>query len=74
MVVFGEYGETVAEFVRKGSQVLVEGRVRISEKGHFSVVADRVVFGSTPQQNNESDLVVGCGGSPRSPATPIMWV
>jgi single-stranded DNA-binding protein len=55
VVVFGEYGETVAEFVRKGSQVLVEGRVRISEKGQFSVVADRVVFGSSARQKVEAD-------------------
>ena len=53
VVVFGEYSETVAEFVRKGSQVLVEGRVRISEKGRFSVVADKVVFGSASQKSND---------------------
>ena len=55
VVVFGEYGETVAEFVRKGSQVLVEGRARISEKGRFSVVANRVVFGSSARQKVDTD-------------------
>ena len=55
VVVFGEYGETVAEFVRKGSQVLVEGRARVSEKGRFSMVADRVVFGSSARQKVEAD-------------------
>jgi hypothetical protein len=55
IVVFGEYGETIAEFVHKGSQVLVEGRVRVSEKGRFSVIADRVVFGSTPDSRDEAE-------------------
>jgi single-strand DNA-binding protein len=46
---FGKIGESVAEYVKKGRQVLVEGRVTVSEKGRFGVVADRVVFGTSPK-------------------------
>lgn len=47
---FGKLGESVASFVTKGREVLVEGRVRVSEKGRFGVVADRVVFGASPRK------------------------
>lgn len=47
---FGKVGESVVKYVGKGRQVLVEGRVTLSEKGRFGVVADRVVFGASPKQ------------------------
>jgi single-strand DNA-binding protein len=50
---FGKVGENVASFVGKGREVLVEGRVRVSEKGRFGVVADRVVFGSSPKETKQ---------------------
>lgn len=53
VVVFGEYGATVARFVRKGSAILIEGRVRVSETGRFSVVADHVEFDSSPRPEGE---------------------
>lgn len=46
VTVFGKHGEAVAKYITKGRQVLVEGRVEVSEKGRFNVVADRVVFGT----------------------------
>jgi len=46
---FGRVALSVASFVTKGREVLVEGRVRVSEKGRFGVVADRVVFGASPK-------------------------
>lgn len=46
---FGRVALSVASFVTKGREVLVEGRVRVSEKGRFSIVADRVVFGASPK-------------------------
>jgi len=48
VIVFGKYGETVAKYVTKGRLVLVDGRVRVSDKGRFSVIADRVQFGPEP--------------------------
>jgi len=46
VVVFGKYGEAVAKHIRKGRQVLVEGRIALSDSGRFNVVASSVVFGS----------------------------
>lgn len=45
---FGKSGESVAEYVKKGREVLVEGRIQMGENGRLNVVADRVVFGSSP--------------------------
>ena len=55
VLVFGKYGETVAEYVTKGSQVLVEGRVQLNDKGRFRVIADRVRFGSEPNTVKDSE-------------------
>ena len=55
VLVFGKYGETVAEYVAKGSQVLVEGRVQVNDKGRFRVIADRVRFGSEPNVAKDTE-------------------
>ena len=54
VTVFGEYGETVSKYVTKGRQVLVDGRVRLNDKGRFNVVADRVRLGSEPTASKNS--------------------
>ncbi len=46
VTVFGKYGESLAGYLTKGRQVLVEGRVTVSEQGRYSVVADTVVLGA----------------------------
>lgn len=46
ITVFGKQADVVAQYVTKGREVLVEGRVEVGQNGHMSVVADRVVFGS----------------------------
>lgn len=46
VAVFGKQAESVAKYVTKGRQVLVEGRIEVGEKGRFNVVADRVLFGA----------------------------
>ena len=51
VVVFGDYSETVAKYVTKGREVLVSGRIRVSESGRFSVVAETVRFGGEPRQD-----------------------
>ncbi len=57
IVVFGRQAETSAQFLRKGSQVLVEGRIQTrswddqatgKKMYRTEVVADRVQFGSRP--------------------------
>lgn len=46
VTVFGKQAQVVAQYVSKGRQVLVEGRIEASENGHMGVVADRVIFGT----------------------------
>lgn len=55
ITVFGRQAEVVAQYVTKGRQVLVEGRIEASESGRMSVVADRVVFGTSPAKSNAED-------------------
>ena len=50
ITVFGKQAEVVAQYVTKGMQVLVEGRIEAREDGRMSVVADRVVFGAAVQK------------------------
>jgi single-stranded DNA-binding protein len=45
---FGKTGEAAAQYLKKGQQVLVDGRIEVAENGRFNVVATRVVFGATP--------------------------
>ena len=56
IVVFGRQAETVAQYMKKGSQVMVEGRMQTrswddqatgTKKYRTEVVADRVQFGSS---------------------------
>lgn len=55
IVVFGRQAETVAQYMKKGSQVMVEGRMQTrswddaatnTKKYRTEVIADRVQFGS----------------------------
>jgi single-strand DNA-binding protein len=48
--VFGKQGEAIADYLPKGRQVLVEGRISVNDEGRFNVIADRVVFGTAPQE------------------------
>ena len=49
----GDDGETVAEHVTKGRQVLVEGRIDVGEEGRFNVIAEWVVFGALTAKSSE---------------------
>ena len=50
VAVFGKLGEFVAQYVQRGREVLVEGRVKATSQGRLNVVADNVVFGVSPTQ------------------------
>ena len=52
---FGKTGESVASYVKKGREVLVEGRLSVSESGRYGVVADQVVFGSGPREAKDDE-------------------
>jgi single-strand DNA-binding protein len=45
IAVFGDHSEALAELITKGRLLLVEGRIKISDKGQVGVVADRVQLG-----------------------------
>lgn len=56
VVVFGRQAETVAQYMKKGSQVMVEGRMQTrswddqatgTKKYRTEIIADRVQFGSS---------------------------
>lgn len=60
IVVFGRQAESVAQYMRKGSQVMIEGRMQTrswddqatnSKKYRTEVIADRVQFGSNGSKN-----------------------
>ncbi|MBI5134514.1 MAG: single-stranded DNA-binding protein [Candidatus Taylorbacteria bacterium] len=57
VVVFGRQAETAAQYLKKGQQVMVEGRIQTrswddkasgEKKYRTEIVADRVQFGSKP--------------------------
>lgn len=58
VVVFGDKLVALAKsYVTKGRRVLVEGRVRVSDKNRFNVVADRIRLGAPtgePKATKES--------------------
>jgi single-strand DNA-binding protein len=64
IVVFGRQAETAAQYLKKGSSVLIEGRMQTrswdgqdgQKKYRTEIVADRVQFGSRPSG--------GGGGAP----------
>ncbi len=54
IVVFGPQQENVVKYVKRGSLLLVDGRLDVSEKGYPSVIASRVEFlGAPPAQKPE---------------------
>jgi single-strand DNA-binding protein len=68
VVVFGRQAETAAQYLKKGSSVLVEGRMQTrswdgqdgKKQYRTEVVADRIQFGNRPGDGS------GSGSSPRS--------
>ncbi len=76
VVVFGRQAETVAQYMKKGSQVMVEGRMQTrswddagtgTKKYRTEVIADRVQFGSTG--GGASSGAPRAEGSSKAPAT-----
>jgi len=63
IVVFGRQAENVAQYMKKGSQVMIEGRMQTrswddastnTKKYRTEVIADRVQFGSNGSRNNSN--------------------
>jgi single-strand DNA-binding protein len=63
IVTFGAQADNVAQFMRKGSKVLIEGRLQTrswdgqdgQKKYRTEVIAERVQFGSRPSGKSDSD-------------------
>lgn len=70
IVCFGRTAELCAQYLRKGSQVLVEGRLQTrsweqegQKKYRTEIVADNVQFGSRPQGGEGSGYAPRAGAS-----------
>ena len=50
VTVFGKLGKSIAMYITKGREVLVEGRVSVGEKGYFNIIADQVRLGAQPMK------------------------
>jgi len=79
VVVFGRQADTVAQYLKKGSSVFVEGRIQTrswddktsgEKKYRTEVVADRVQFGPKPGGGGRS-AGGGQGGGRESDVEPI---
>lgn len=77
VVVFGRQAETVAQYMKKGSSILVEGRMQTrswddknsgEKKYRTEVIADRTQFGPKGGQGIEGSS--GSGGGRSSASTP----
>ena len=73
VVVFGRQAETVAQYMRKGSSILVEGRIQTrswddkqsgEKKYRTEIVADRTQFGPKSQGGGNG----GAGAGAKAPA------
>lgn len=72
---WGKTGELVAQYMTKGSQVLVEGRLKIEEytakdgakRRDPVIVADRVSFGSKPRGGEGGGSYGGASNSAGAP-------
>jgi single-strand DNA-binding protein len=78
IVVFGRSAETSAQYLKKGSSVLIEGRIQTrswddkstgEKKYRTEIVADRVQFGSRPGGGGASEAPAGAkAGAKSAPA------
>lgn len=72
IVAFGRTAETVAQYMRKGSQILVEGRIQTKSwedkdkirKYRTEIVAESVQFGSSPRGSIEKPAKPKYQGAP----------
>ena len=55
VTLFGQAGETLTQYITKGRQVAVEGRITVNDNGYFNVIADRIELGAMPRSISESE-------------------
>lgn len=73
IVVFGRQAENCAQYVKKGSQVCLEGRIQTrsweqdgQKKYRTEIIAENVQFGARPQTNGSSSYTPSSSGSAAS--------
>ncbi len=78
VVVFGRQAETAAQYLKKGQQAMIEGRIQTrswddkksgEKKYRTEIVADRVQFGAKPAGSQPASGGGGSVGRPVAPAT-----
>lgn len=88
IVVFAQQAEIVAQYLKKGQMVLVEGRIQNrswdapdgTKKYRSEIVADRVQFGpkagggGSPRMGGDTLAGVDTGGASPNPAEPIKTI
>ncbi len=77
IVVFGRQAENCAQYVKKGSQICIEGRIQTrsweqdgQKKYRTEIIAENVQFGSRPQTNGQPASSMN-GGSKSDDAPAI---
>jgi single-strand DNA-binding protein len=78
IVVFGRQAETVNQYLKKGSQVLIEGRIQTrswekdgEKKYRTEIVAERVQFGAKPKNEAHRSDDEAAGAPTDEPGTEI---
>lgn len=80
IVVFGRQAETAAQYLRKGSGVLVEGRLQTrswdgpdgKKNYRTEIIADRVQFGNRPSGQGGAPAVSSKAGGDDEPTAPAI--
>ncbi len=78
VVVFGRQAETCAQYLRKGSSVLVEGRMQTrswdspdgGKKYRTEIIADRTQFGNRPAAGGSAPLERSSNGASATAGAP----
>lgn len=77
IVVFGRQAENCAQYVKKGSQICIEGRIQTrsweqdgQKKYRTEIIAENVQFGSRPQTNGQP--APSMNGGPKSDDAPAI--
>jgi single-strand DNA-binding protein len=77
VVVWGRQAETCGEYLKKGSQAFIEGRLKLDEwekngqkQSRIRVVAERVQFLGAPRRAEFKDAAGGEGRGARAPEAP----
>ncbi len=59
ITLFGERAKKLAQYITKGRQVLIEGRIEVSQTGHYSVIANAIEFGTSAKREEIGEASAG---------------